>query len=105
MSLGQCIDMDGDKQIGLILVGNLRTFIQLHELIGLTGIDDLHVGTFLFHKFSEGKGKLQSQVLFLDTGIADGPGIASAMSGIDDQRKPVVCSSCDGCKTEYRYQK
>ena len=104
MALRHGIDMDGDKQVGLVLVGNLRPFIQFDEFIGLTSIDDFHTRAVLLHQSSEGQGELQREVLLLDTSITDGSCIAATMSSIDDQRKFAVCSRCDGCKTKNRYQ-
>ena len=104
MSFRQGIDMDGDKQIGLVLIGYLCPLVQFHELIGLTGIDDLHVGAVLLHQSSEGQRELQCQVLLPYTGTTDSAGIATAMSGIDDQRKIAICSCRNGCKAEKRNQ-
>ena len=92
--------MNRDKQVGLVLVGNLRPPVQLHELIGLTGIDDLHIGTVLLHQSSESQGELQCQILLLYTGTADSPRITPAMSCIDDQREIAVCSHRNSRKTE-----
>ena len=105
MTFRHGIDMDGDKQVGLVLIGYFCPLVQFHELIGLTGVYDFHIGTVLLYQSSEGQRKLQRQILLLDTGLADSPGIAAAMSGVDHQREILICSHCHGSKTAYRYQK
>ena len=81
--------MDGDKEVGLVLVGNLCPAVELHETVGLTGVDDLHVGAVLFHELAEGQGELQRQVL-LYRDSAFGPWIAAPVTGIDHERKRLV---------------
>ena len=99
----QGIDMDGDKQVGLVLVGNLRTAIEFDEAIRLAGVDHLHArAVFLYHA-PEGQGELQRQVLLLGDG-ADGTRIMSAVSGIDYQRKGFACSVDSHCEAYQRYQ-
>ena len=77
--------------------------MQFHELVGLAGIDHLHVWTILLHQASEGECKLQGQLLLL----CDSPhrtGILSAVAGIYYKCKLLVCSVSRHCKTTYRYQ-
>ena len=87
--------MDGDEEVGLVLVGNLRPSVEFHEGIGLTGIDDLHVGTVLFDHLSEGQGISQCQCLLLHLTLADGTGVKAAMSGIDHQCESLIGSLYD----------
>ena len=84
--------MDGDEEVGLILVGNLCPSIKFHEGIGLTGIDDLHVRTILLDHISEGQSIPQRQVLFLHLTLADSTRIKAAMSGINHQRESLIGS-------------
>ena len=99
MALGQGIDMNRDKQVGFIIVGNLRTTIEFHKLVSLTGIDDLHIRTILLHQLSKGEGEFQGQILLTGLGHTDGTSITATMSGIDNQREPLVlCIS--RCHTE-----
>ena len=87
MALGQRVDMDGDEEVGLRLVGNLGTLPQLEEAVGLTGVDDAHVGTVALHHLTEGEGVAQGQRLLLRL-PPDGTGIMAAVPGIDDEREP-----------------
>ena len=89
MALGQGIDVDRDKQVGLVLIGNLSTTVELHKTVGLAGIDDLHVRTVLLYESSEREGKFQGQILLTCLGHTDGACIATTVSGIDDQREPL----------------
>ena len=104
MSFRQGIDMDGDKQIGLIVVGNLRTTVELYELVGLAGIDYLHVRAVLLHQFSEGKGEFQREVFLTCLGHTNSSGISSTVSGINHQRKSLVLgiSRCHTEKKQYQ---
>lgn len=79
--------MDGDEQIGLILIGNLRTAVQFDEGIGLSGIDNLHVGTVLLNHPSESQGILQRQIFLLHLALTDSTSITATMSSIDHQRE------------------
>ena len=91
--LRQGVDMDGDKQVGLILIGDLCATVEFDKGVGLTGIDYLHAGTVLFYHTSEGQGILQCQVLLLHLTLTDGTRVTAAMSGIDHQREGLTGSS------------
>ena len=84
--------MDGDKEVGLVLVSNLCPSVEFHEGIGLTGIDNLHVGTILLDHLSESQGIPQRQVFLLHLTLADGTRVEAAMSGINHQ-----CEGLIGC--------
>ena len=92
LTLRQGVDMDGDEEVGLVLVGDLRPTVEFHEGIGLAGIDDLHVRTILLDHLSEGQGIPQRQVLFLHLTLTDGTRIKAAMSGIDHQCEGLIGS-------------
>ena len=102
--LRQGVDMHGDKQVGLVLVGDLRTAVEFHELIRLAGIDHLHVGAVALHHLSEGEGELQRQVLLQRDGTLR-PCVTTAVPGIDHQRKWLVRRVHRHSETKYRYQK
>ena len=85
MAFGQSIDVNGDKQVGLVVVGNLSTTIELHKLVGLTGIDHLHIGAVFLYQLSEGEGELQGQVLLTGLGNTDSTCVTTTMSGINHQ--------------------
>ena len=91
LALGQCVDMDGDEEVSLVLIGYLCPSVQLHELVCLTGIDHIHVGTVLLYQSSEGQGHTQGQCLLIHL-TALSPGIPAPMSGIDDKCEPLACS-------------
>ena len=104
VSLGQGVDVDGDKQVGLVIVGNLRTTVEFHELVGLAGIDHLHVRAVLLNQFSESEGELQGQILLTGLGHADGSCVTATVSGIDDQRESLVLRICRCHAEKKRYQ-
>ena len=95
--------MDRDKQVGLILIGNLRTTIQFDEGIGLASINDLHTGTVLFYQSSEGQGILQCQVFLLYPSLADCTRVTTTMSGINHQREVLGIHDTDRKEQPYTY--
>ena len=84
--------MEGDKEVGIHLIGYLCSTIQLHKLIRLSRINHLDIGTSLFYQSSKSQGELQREILLLRDG-AYGTCIMSAMSSIDDQCKVSLCGS------------
>ena len=102
-TLRQGVDMQGDKEVGLVAVGNLGTLIEFHKDIGLTGIDHPYIRAVALHHASEGQGKLQRQVLlFRDSPY--GTGIMPAVTSIDDKGEFLVCSIGRHYKATYGYQ-
>ena len=86
--------MDRDKQIGLGLISNLGSTVQLYKLIGLSGVYHLYVRTILLYKAAEGQSKLKREVLlFRDS--THSASIVAAMTGIDNQGK-VILTYCAG---------
>ena len=92
LALRKGIDMDGDKQISLVLVGNFRTTVQLHTGIRLAGVNHLHVRAVLFYQSTKGQGKLQCQVFFLDLAITNGTRVTTTMTGIYHEREVILRS-------------
>ena len=88
---GHSVDMNGNKKVGFIVVGNLSTTVKLHETVCLTGIDHLYIWTVALDHLSESEGELQRQVLLLRNG-SDGTCIISTVSRIDDQRELLIGS-------------
>ena len=99
VTLGQCIGMYGDKEVGLVLVGNVGTGVQRHEDIRLAGVDDLYVRTVLLHQPAKGQCHIQVDGFLLGD-FAHRTCIVSAVSGVDDQREALVGSNCG-----YRHQR
>ena len=96
--------MDGDEQVGLVLVGNLSTTVEFYKRISLPGVDHLHVGTVLFHHSSEGKGIPQCQVFLLHLCLSDGTRITTAMTGVDHECEVLLrCHGTKGEKQAYTY--
>ena len=83
--------MHGDKEVGLIAVGDLSAFIQLYEDIALTRIDHFDIRTVTLHHPSESQGKLQSQVLFLRDS-AHCSCVVTTVAGINNECELLVCS-------------
>ena len=71
---GHSVDMNGYEEVGLVVVRNLSTTIELHETVRLSGVDHLHVRTVALYHLSEGEAELQRQVLLLRDGT-DGTGV------------------------------
>ena len=106
LPFGQCIDVYGDKQVGLVLVGYFSTLPQLYEAVGLAGIDDLHVGTVALDHCTESQCIAQRQVLLLGLGSRGSP-IIAAMSRIDDERELLPClkADCRGNAEDHQEEK
>ena len=88
--LGQRVDVYGDKQVGLGVVGYLGTFVQLYEAVGLAGIYDVYIGAVALYQLSEGEGILQRQVLLLRDGSLRA-GVVASVAGIYHQRELLAC--------------
>ena len=100
MSLGQCVGVDGDKQVGLVLVGNVGTRMQRNKHVRLAGVYHLHVRTVLFHQFTEGQRHIQVDGLLLGN-LAHCASVIATVSGINDQGKPFVGSNNAHCHTHH----
>ena len=91
--LGQGVGVHGDKEVGLVSVGNIGTGMQGDKHIGLTRVDDLHVRTVALYQFSKGQCNVQIDGFLLGQ-RTHGTRIMASMSCINDQRKLLgFCSS------------
>ena len=91
--LGQGVGVHGDKEVGLVPVGDVGTGMQRDEHIGLTRVDDLHVRTVTFHQPSEGQCHVQIDGFLLGQ-RTHGTRIMTTMTCVNDQRKLLgFCSS------------
>ena len=95
--------MDGDKEVCLVIVGNLCPAIQLYESVGLSGVDDFYVRTVTLNQLPESEGELQCQVLLLGY-RSYGACVASTVPGVYDQREPLVRTVGRQGKANNRYQ-
>ena len=84
--------MDGDKQVCLVLVGNVSTGMQGNEDIGLAGIDDLYIRAVLLHQLTKSQRHIQVDGFLLGN-LTYGTSIIATMSGINDQRKMFIGSN------------
>ena len=91
-SLGQGIRMDGDKEVGLVAVGNIGTGVQGNKHIRLTGVDYLHIRAVALHQLSESQRHIQVDD-FLFCKRTDSSGVVATMSGINHQCKLVRLGS------------
>ena len=80
------IGVDGDKEVGLVLVGNIHTALQGQEYIGLARVDNFHVGAVAFDQSSEGQGHVEIDILLLGDG-SHGTRVVPSMAGINHQHK------------------
>ena len=90
MVLCQRVGVDGDKEVGLGIVGNLGTTIQGDEDIRLARIDHLHVRATLLNEAAQLEGHVQVDVLLLGD-FPYGTGVVPAVPGVDDDCK-IFCS-------------
>ena len=102
-SLGQCVRMDGDKEVGLIFISNVCARVQGNENIRLARIDDLHVAAIALYQPSEGQCDIQVDMLLLRD-FSYGARIVASMSGINHQRKFLVGSNHRHCHHQHQYQ-
>ena len=82
--------MNGDKKVSFALVGNGGALVELYELVGLAGENNLKVGVCLAHELTELKRYGERYILLLGV-LSLRARVFAAMSGInDDCRKKVV---------------
>ena len=74
--------MEGDEQVGVVVVGDLRAAVQLDEHVRLAGVDDLHVGAVFRNELADTKGDIQVHILLLQ-GQAYAAGVVAAMSRVN----------------------
>ncbi len=94
--------MDGDEEVGLVVVGDVGACVERNEHIRFSGVDHLDIGTVALHVASEGQCHVEVDVLLLREG-ADGSCIVSAVSSINDQREAVGGNGLQGCRY-YKYK-
>ena len=81
------IHVDRNKEVGLVAVGDVAALGQLHEAVGLPGIDDLHVGILLLDAGAEFEGDVEVDLLFAQlAALGDRARIVPAVAGVDDDR-------------------
>ena len=89
----QGIGVDGDEQVRLGFIGNLRPAVESDKHIPLAGVDDLHVRAVLLYQTPYGQGNFQVDVL-LFRDAADGSRVMSSVSGVDDHHEVAgICLS------------
>ena len=75
--------MDGNEQVGVVLVGDAAALPQFHKAVVLTRVNHLDIRKILIDKFSELQRHFQRDV-FLVAVLAYGAGVFSTVSGVDD---------------------
>ena len=90
-SLGQGIGVDGDKEVGLVAVGDIGTLVERDENIGLTSVYYVNAGTIVFHETSEGESNVEIDILLLGKS-AKSSGVMPSMSSVDDEREALLGS-------------
>ena len=78
--------MHGDKEVGLVAIGNIGTRVQGDKDIGLSRIDDFHVRAVALYQPAEAQGNVQVDG-FLFGQPAYSPSVMASMTRVDDQRK------------------
>ena len=81
---GQGVGVDRDEKVGARTVGDVSALLQGDELVGLTGVDDRHVGTIGFDQLAESQSYAEIDVLFFRKS-AHGAGVVPPVPGVDDQ--------------------
>src|ERR1700737_2845546 len=77
------IRVNGDEQIRMGFVSDMRSFFKGNEGVIVTRIDDVGAGQALANNFSQAQGYVQAQILFHQASRANGSGVVSAVAGID----------------------
>ena len=89
----QGIGVDGDEQVRLGFIGNLRPAVEGDKHIPFAGVDNLHVRAVLLYQTPYGQGNFQVNVL-LFRDAADGSRVMSSVSGVDDHHEVAgICLS------------
>ena len=78
--------MHGDKEIGLVPIGNVGTGMQRDEHIGLTRIDDFYIRAVTFHQSSEGQCDIKIDGFLLGQ-RTHSTRIMTTMTSVNHQRK------------------
>ena len=97
------IHVDRYEEVGLVAVGDVAALGQLHEAVGLPGIDDLHVGILLLDTGSELEGDVEIDLLFAQlAALGNRARIVPAVAGVDDDRTQADAAfgarDCGGCE-------
>ena len=77
--------MDADKEVGFVAIGNVGTFVQLDEYVGLACVDHFNIFTILFHELAESESNCQIYILFL-CAISHCSWVFPTMTGINNKR-------------------
>ena len=75
------IDVDGNKEVGLLHISEGRAPGERYKDVGRAGIIDFHIGALAFNQSTEGQRILQRQVFLLGNGTG-GTRVMAAMPGI-----------------------
>ena len=96
------IDMEGDKQVCMLPVGNLCAVEELEIHIPFPRIDHPHVRAMGLHQFAESQRIAQGQV-FLDGDSPRSTMIVSTVTGIDNEREPLASLGHDWHGTQHEH--
>ena len=83
---GMGIGVDGDEEVGALLVGEVGPITQRHEDIRGAAQHHLDAEPALLHHARHATGDVEHHVLFLDPGGAGGAGVMPAVAGIEDDK-------------------
>ena len=97
------VDMEREKEVGLVAVGNVGTTGEGDEYVGCARVNHLHVGAISLHIAPKGERILQRQILFVGIGPRRTI-IATAMPRIDDEGEALAGCNHSQRKTKQCYQ-
>ena len=78
------VGMDGDEEVGIRFIGNVRTLLERDKDIGRAGIYDIDVGILLIDLFSHRQYQLEVEV-FLLREFSHRARVFSAVPGVEDE--------------------
>ena len=76
------VAMDGDEEVGMLVVGHLGTVVKRDEHVGFAGIEDIHIGTVFRDELSKFEGHREGDILLFSF-APHSAGVLAAVSGIN----------------------
>ena len=75
------VDMDGDEEVGVVLVGYVGPAVQLYETVIAAGVDDIYRRIIALYQVPEASGDGEGDVFFIYFPV-DGSGVMAAVTGV-----------------------
>ena len=88
------VGVDGDEQIGLMLIGDGGARLQRNEGVVVAGVDDVGAQLAL-QQPAQAQRDVEHQIFFQQAVGADGSGVVAAVTGIDDDASDLQAESAN----------